>query len=247
MILGLLLGNTSLRYGLFDGDAILEPGRASWEELPLRGPELTERFRQRGVDTVVAGSVRDDLLPSVSRWLPSGLPPIQLARRDFELQIPNRYARPEDAGTDRLLNAIAVRARSGGRSAVAVDFGTAVSFSVVSGEGAFLGGPIAAGGRAMLAGLRAVTPRLPPVVLERPGRLLSRETRAALVAGLYTELAGGVRSLLQGLLGELGPGPTLVLATGGEASLIAAEIPEIHEVVENLTLEGLRIAWSSHR
>ena len=244
MILGLILGNTSVRYAVFDQASIFTRGRIEWKDLEARGAEIAAAGAKYPVREVVAASVRDDLLGDLKKWTPSSLGPWVLARRDFRLPIENRYLRPEEAGTDRLLNALAARGRSQGTGAVVVDFGTALSLSVVSPDGAFVGGLIAAGGGAILRGLEASTPRLPRIQLEAPGRLPAEDTASALRAGIYWEVVGVVRAMVQGLLRDLPWRPRL-LATGGEAELFAAGIPEIHEVVPDLILEGLQIACRS--
>jgi type III pantothenate kinase len=135
---------------------------------------------------------------------------------------------------------------------VVVDFGTAISLSVVSPQGAFVGGLIAPGPGAMLLGLQAATPRLPTVELAAPSRFLHRQTRSAIQAGVAWQVIGGVREMVRGLVAESVPlastarppaGPPLVLATGGGAPLFGSFIAEIHEVVPDLTLEGLFLAY----
>jgi type III pantothenate kinase len=250
MILGLLIGNSSLRHGLLDGKQVRAAGRIPWAELEARGRELASLAEAPGVGEAVAGSVRDDLLPRVEALLPRRLLPVALARRDFPLPIASRYLRPDEAGTDRLLNAIAARARAPGRAAVVIDFGTAVAISVVAADGAFAGGLIAAGAGTALEGLKRRTPRLPPVEPAAREGFIQRETTSALSAGLFHQVAGGVRALLDGILGELratapAAAPPLVLATGGEAELFAPAVPAIAAVVADLTLEGLAIACAS--
>jgi type III pantothenate kinase len=249
MILGLLLGNTSLRFGVFDGTEVVRSGRIEWPDLSARSGEIARVVGELQVDEAVAGSVRDDLFESLETWIPKTLLPLVVARRDFPLPIENRYERPEDAGTDRLLNAIAARARSPGQSAVAVDFGTAVSISVVGSDGAFLGGLIAAGSRAVSEGVRKLTPRLPQVDLrdiESPVGFLERSSEAALRAGIYWGVRGGVTAMLRGLRDSLG-GAVKVFATGGEAALFASTLPEVDAIVNDLTLEGLAIACHARK
>jgi type III pantothenate kinase len=166
---------------------------------------------------------------------------VVVARRDFALPIANEYTRPWEAGTDRLLNAVAARERAGGRGAVAVDFGTAISVSVVSPQGAFLGGPIACGGAALARGLRASAPRLPHAEASSRTPFVARDTVSALGTGVFWEIAGGVRALLQGILRSVDFRPR-VFATGGEAETYRESIPEIDELVPNLVLEGLCFA-----
>jgi type III pantothenate kinase len=242
MILGLLFGNSSLRYGVFDAAAIRASGRIPWPALSDRGGELREVAREHGVRELVGGSVRDDFLPRVIPWLPAELPPITFARRDFPLPIENRYEKPDEAGTDRLLNAIAARERTPGSASLTVDFGTAISLTVVSAEGAFLGGLIAAGSDVLSSGLRASTPRLPTAEPRRHEQFIQRSTRNALESGFYWEIVAGVKAMIHGVRGELLPSPCRVLATGGGAEVFAPAIAELEEEVPTLTLEGLWIA-----
>ncbi|MBI4601667.1 MAG: type III pantothenate kinase, partial [Planctomycetes bacterium] len=131
MVLGLLLGNSSVRYGVHDGAGIRARGRIEWPELAARGGEIRRAALELGARCAIVGSVRDDLFPAVELWIPRQLLPASFARRDFVVPIENRYERPEEAGTDRLLAAVAARERARGRCAVVVDFGTAISITVV--------------------------------------------------------------------------------------------------------------------
>lgn len=250
MLLGILLGNSRLRYGILAGDAVLAARTADLEAVPSIGEEIGQMASSYGAERIVVGSVRDDLLPVLESALPERYRRFRLARRDFPIPIENAYARPEEAGTDRLLAALAAKRRAGDRGAVVLDFGTALSVSVVSPGGVFLGGSIAAGWRCLAAGLAKRTPRLPE--LGRPPREASRDSRgsfpfvnrdtsSALRSGAFWEIAGGARALLVGTLAEIDFRP-LVIATGGDAAIFAAAIPEIDEVVPELGLEGLAIA-----
>jgi type III pantothenate kinase len=254
MILGLLLGNSSLRHAVWVRGSILESGRVEWGDLDRRAADIDRSIARHRIREAVIGSVRDDLLERAIERVPPGVP-VLVARRDFPLPIENRYERPEEAGTDRLLNAIAAHARAGGAPAIAVDFGTAISVTVVSREGAFLGGLIAAGGTTVARGLALSAPRLPAVEPALPPagsfmRFIRNDTVSALRAGLYHQVAGGVRAMIQGIFTEIPWGPPLTLATGGEAALFAPWIPEIQQVVPDLGLEGLfraHAAWRAAR
>ena len=74
------------------------------------------------------------------------------------------YPKPATIGADRLANAAAAWARFGG-PVVVVDFGTAVSFDVVSVDGKYVGGVIAPGVPASVAAVirysACVIPKLP--------------------------------------------------------------------------------------
>jgi type III pantothenate kinase len=246
-LLGLILGNSTLRCGILEGATVRQSVSVPWTLLRERAPDIAALASRWGVDGAVAGSVRDDLLPTLEEHLPPSCRPPLLARRDFAIPIENLYDRPEEAGTDRLLAACAASRRAGPSGAIAVDFGTAVSLSVVSPAGAFLGGPIAAGASTVARGLEVSTPRLPRLSsseVSAPPSFLSRDTDSALRSGTWWLVAGGVRALILGILSEV-PFRPRVIATGGEAAAFRRAIPEIDEVAPDLVLEGLAMAWAA--
>jgi type III pantothenate kinase len=151
------------------------------------------------------------------------------------------YPRPATIGADRLANAAAAFELYGA-PAVVVDFGTAVTFDILSPTGDYIGGVIAPGLEVMsdyLFQRTALLPRISPV---EPRSAIGRSTKAAMLAGAVYGYRGLVREILAQIRGQLGsPRRMRVVATGGYAALIAARLPEIKLVHPNLTLEGLRI------
>ena len=151
------------------------------------------------------------------------------------------YPAPASIGADRLANAVAV-AHLFRAPAVVVDFGTAVTFDIISGDGAYVGGVIAPGLEAMTDYLHQRTAQLPKITLLEPPGVIGKSTKHAMLAGAVYGYRGLIREILLKIKQSLpGPGELQVIATGGYAELIAADLPEIQEVRPKLTLEGLRL------
>jgi type III pantothenate kinase len=151
------------------------------------------------------------------------------------------YPRPQSIGADRLANAAAV-AQLYGSPAIVVDFGTAVTFDVVSAAGNYVGGVIAPGLEVMTNYLYQRTALLPKLTLQEPPRAIGKTTRDAMMSGAVFGYRGLVREILKRLTAETFPRKKpRIIATGGYAQLIASKLPEIEAVHPNLTLEGLRI------
>jgi type III pantothenate kinase len=151
------------------------------------------------------------------------------------------YPAPRTIGADRLANAAAV-AQLYGYPAIVVDFGTAVTFDVVSAAGDYIGGVIAPGLEAMTNFLYQRTALLPRLKLSEPVRAIGKTTRGAMMSGAVLGYRGLVREILDRLISENFPRKKpQMIATGGYAQLIARKLPEIEAVHPNLTLEGLRI------
>ena len=150
------------------------------------------------------------------------------------------YPEPESIGADRLANGLGALALVGG-PCVVVDFGTAVTFDIIDRRGCYVGGVIAPGVAAMTEYLHEKTALLPRIELSEPvGGYIGKSTRQAMLVGAVHGYRGLIHALLEGLRGELGrERPLHVLATGGHAELISAQLPEIGRVEPHLTLLGL--------
>jgi type III pantothenate kinase len=152
-----------------------------------------------------------------------------------------RYDNPREIGADRLVNAVAMRERFGG-PAVCVDFGTATTFDVVSGDGEYLGGALMTGIEISLEALSERGARLPRVDLAPPKSVIGKNTIDAIRSGVVFGYAGAIDAILRRLYDELGES-TEVTATGGLAGLVVPYTEEIKRIDELLTLTGLRLLY----
>ena len=151
------------------------------------------------------------------------------------------YPKPQSIGADRLANAAAV-AELYGFPAIVVDFGTAVTFDIVSDRRTYVGGVIAPGLEAMTNFLYQRTALLPRISLKEPRRAVGKSTIEAMLSGALFGYRGLVREILARIKAEqFAQKKVYVIATGGYARLIAGRLPEIGLIRPHLTLEGLRI------
>ena len=197
-------------------------------------------LRQRNVRKVVVSSVvpvKDSVISSAARkkakviWLDWKL----------KLGVEIDYPKPGSIGADRLANAAAV-AELYGFPAIVVDFGTAVTFDIVSDHRTYVGGVIAPGLEAMTNFLYQRTALLPRLSLREPRSAVGKSTIDAMLSGAVFGYRGLVREILARIKEEQFPRKKVyVVATGGYARLIAGRLPEIGVIRPHLTLEGLRI------
>jgi type III pantothenate kinase len=158
-----------------------------------------------------------------------------------ELGVGIDYPSPKTIGADRLANAAAVAAIYG-CPAIVVDFGTAVTFDIVSSQRKYIGGVIAPGLESMTNFLYQRTALLPKLSLKEPRSAVGKSTIEAMRSGAVIGYRGLVREIIAGIKAERFPSKKVhVVATGGYADLIGARLREIDAVHPNLTLEGLRI------
>jgi type III pantothenate kinase len=151
------------------------------------------------------------------------------------------YPQPRTIGADRLANAVAVTELYG-TPAIVIDFGTAVTFDIVSEDAAYIGGVIAPGLEAMTNFLYQRTALLPRISLREPPSAIGKTTRDAMLAGAVFGYRGLVQEILRRIIAERFRGKRVhIVATGGYADLVAKDIPQVKAVHQNLTLEGMRI------
>jgi type III pantothenate kinase len=129
-----------------------------------------------------------------------------------------------------------------GGPCIVVDFGTAITFDVVSEKGEYLGGVIAPGLAISAEALFQHAARLPRVEIREPQRVIGTNTVASMQSGLFYGAVGLVDGILDRLVAVLG-GQVQIVATGGQASLVAAASKYRPPVDSALTLEGLRIIY----
>lgn len=151
------------------------------------------------------------------------------------------YENPLEVGADRIADSVAAFEKYGG-PCVILDFGTAITFDAVSDKGEYLGGVICPGLGIAAEALFARAARLPRVEIREPARLIGTNTVASMQSGLFYGAVGLVDGILERLYAVLGP-ETKVVATGGQASLVASASRYRPPVDPSLTLEGLRIIY----
>ena len=215
-------------------------------ETPRLNRVALKRFiRNRKINLVVVCSV----VPkknAVVRSSVSGVKILWLTPK-IKLGVGIDYPNPKKIGADRLANAAAVTALYGW-PAIVVDFGTAVTFDIVSAQRKYIGGVIAPGLESMTNFLYQRTALLPKLSLKEPRSAVGRSTMEAMRAGAVIGYRGLVREIIDRIKSErFARQKVWVIATGGYAGLIARQLDEIDAVHPNLTLEGLRIVANLNR
>ncbi len=249
MILAYDIGNTNIVVGLLDGEDIV--GR--WRFTTRRERTADEmRFEARSVLAEAQVAASDIHGIAVASVVPSLHPPLDAGLRSlFGCPIVWIDARtspirldvdePWSVGADRIVDCVAGYALYGGPLLV-IDFGTAVTFDLISKDGAFLGGAIAPEMRLAADALTQRAAQLFSVALDVPQSVVGRTTadnlRAGLVLGFFDLVAGVIERFRR----EVDPS-LRVLATGGKGELYYQNIDSIEIYDPDLTLKGLRICW----
>jgi len=249
------VGNTQTHFGAVHEGQIVEHWRFATDRSST-SDELAATLRSllelRGLGFAdVSGSVLASTVPELApQWGAA-------ARRylDHEMLIvgpgvktgmPIRMDNPRELGADRLVNAVAAWERFH-EACIVVDFGTAITYDVVSAEGEYLGGIISPGIEISLEALALRAAKLSQIELGEPRAVIGKTTADAVRSGIVYGFAGQVDGIVARLRDELG-GEAPVIATGGLAHhLVPAFTASIDAADDMLTLEGLRLIWELNR
>ncbi|MCL1940586.1 MAG: type III pantothenate kinase [Synergistaceae bacterium] len=163
---------------------------------------------------------------------------------ELDLGIEVKYSAPKEVGADRLVNAVAAVSKYGtGTPIIVIDYGTAITFDVISKDGAYLGGVIYPGLMTSIEALFGKTAKLPQVALEAPSAVIGQSTIEAIQSGVIYGNAGMTDRIVSMVKDELGAKECKVIATGGHAELMSRHAKTIQQVDDHLTLDGLRIVY----
>jgi len=253
VLLAIDVGNTNVTLALFDGDRLA----ADWRVTSRRewtadevATELRDLFALRDFDfRVVSGVVIASVVPTVNSAL------VEASRRYLKCEpvmvgpgvktsVRIRYENPKDVGADRIANALAAFTKYGG-PIVVIDFGTAVTYDAINADGDYLGGAIAPGVEISLDALVSQTAMLRRVEPVAPDSVIGRNTVASIQSGLVWGFVAQVEGMVKRMVDELG-GKARVIATGGQAALVADLTNVIETTDPLLTLDGLRLIYSQN-
>ena len=228
------LNNTSTKFALADEEKLLKKKVLPTKSLSLQA--VRQAIDQWKFDYVLLGSVVPKKTTFFRNLFRSRMKEVS---SELNLGIGIDFSDPRAIGADRLANAVGVTNRYGA-PAIVVDFGTAVTFDIVSAKRGYEGGVIAPGLGVMTDYLYQRTALLPKIDLSEPVNVIGKTTKDAMLAGAVYGYRGLVRQIITEIVSHL-EGKVRIIATGSYADLIAAKLPELQIIDLDLTFEGLRV------
>lgn len=244
-LLAIDIGNTNITIGLFKGPRMVRKAKIATADRRSYRRKIAAFLGPLPFDgDVVISSVVPSALDALTRTL-KGLVcgKVIVVGKDTIAPIRNRYRVKSQVGQDRLVNAFAA-ATLYGSPAVVIDFGTAITFDIVSKRGEYLGGLILPGIGISFTALYEKTALLPRVALSPVSAIIGKDTKASMRGGILFGFGAMCDGLVARYRAILGP-RMRVIATGGNASLVRRYARSIRIVDSDLTLKGLVLIYAS--
>lgn len=246
MIICIDVGNTTILFGLYENDKLIDSFRMETKVLKTSdeyGSALLTHYQINNIDkTKVKGAIIGSVVPSVDNALEKMLvdyfkvkPIFVTTKLDLGLDI---QIEPKDSlGADLLIGSY-IATKKYGAPNIVVDMGTATTVIVVNAQKQIIGGLIYPGVREAFASLVKSTALLENTKIEIPNKVIENNTKGCLQSGMVY----GTASLIEGVVGrfkkELNEENVQVILTGGISSMFS-EILKEFIIDPDMLLEGL--------
>lgn len=251
MVICLDVGNTNIKYAVYEGDKLKISFRVATEHKKTSdeyGGQLISILSNNGLTpSDIEGGIISSVVPQLEYTLEKmcsvylKIKPLMIVpglKTGLNLKVDNA----REVGADRVVNNVAA-VRKYGFPLIIIDFGTATTFNVINGKGDFIGGVIAPGIKGSLDSLVNGTAKLPRVEIERPECVIGKNTVTNMQSGIFYGFAGLVEFIVKKIKREMKCENVTVIATGGFSEIIAKEITCIDKVDKLLTLDGLNYLY----
>ena len=253
MILCIDVGNTNIKYAVFDRNELKVSFRVSTDLKRTSdeyGAQITDMLSVNHISPMeIKGGIFSSVVPSLDYTIEHmlrvyfNIVPKQIApgmRTGLKMRVDNAH----EVGADRIVNNVSALKKYGcGKPMIVIDFGTATTFNILGADGEFIGGVIAPGIKGALDSLVSGTAKLPRVEIEAPKSVIATNTVTNMQAGIVFGFAGLVQYIVKKIKKELKTSDVLTVATGGFSETIAKETDCIDVIDRMLTLDGLKYLY----
>ena len=253
MILCIDVGNTNIKYAVFDRSELKVSFRVSTDLKRTSdeyGAQIVDMLSVNRISPAeIKGGIFSSVVPSLDYTIEHMLRvyfdivPKQIApgmKTGLKMRVDNAH----EVGADRIVNNVSALKKYGcGKPMIVIDFGTATTFNILGADGEFIGGVIAPGIKGALDSLVSGTAKLPRVEIEAPKSVIATNTVTNMQAGIVFGFAGLVQFIVKKIKKELKTSDVLTIATGGFSETIAKETDCIGVIDRMLTLDGLKYLY----
>ncbi|MBR2337519.1 MAG: type III pantothenate kinase [Clostridia bacterium] len=253
MIFCIDIGNSNIKYAIFDGSEVKATFRVTSKRDATSdeyGVIVRDLLREAGIPKKsIKGVIMSSVIPSLNYTMEHmcrdylGVEPLIIGpgvKTGLNIKADN----PKEVGSDIIVDSVsAIKKLGKGTPIIAIDFGTATTFDVISERGELIGVVISPGIKSALDSLTNSTANLPRIELEKPKSVIGKNTVSCMQSGIIFGFSGLVDNIIAKIKEELKRPDTKVIATGGLGKIIFKETQNIDFYDPLLTLNGLRYIY----
>ena len=254
MLLAIDIGNTNIVIGCIRDDEIQFKARIATDRLRTSdqyGVEIMNMLQAFGVQkSDIDDCIISSVVPPVFNSVRTGVVKVigkqpMVVGPGLKTGLNIHVDVPGQVGADRIVIAVAALAEYQA-PLILMDMGTATTIEVVEPDNVYMGGVIFPGVKISLDALTSRAAQLPGISLDKPGKVIGKNTVDCMRSGMMYGTAAMLDGLVERIEEELGHGCTLV-ATGGMAQFIIPLCRRKVILEKDLLLKGLNIIYKKNK
>lgn len=251
-VLTIDVGNSTISVGLFQNNhlthrwslnTIKDQSAGFYFDQVIAQNFLESRLSFRLVDEIILSSVVPEINADISKSCEKLFDaPFLLLQPELFRYMEMDFINPLEIGTDIVANLVHA-CKTFRKMCLVVDFGTALTFSVVNAGGKAEGVAILPGIRTAMQSLFSHTSQLPHVPIEPVKEILGKDTVSAIQSGIIHGYTGLVHHIITKIKSKYSNN-IFVVATGGLAGILEEVNPHFDLIDKDFTLKGLYTIWT---
>lgn len=242
------IGNTNIKFGIFDGDNLKNQATVSTDRNKTSDEyavEIYNIFKIHNIDReLITDSVISSVVPQITSRMKKAVYYVTKidalvvgpgVKTGLNIKIDN----PSSTGSDLVASAVAATALYP-TPCIVLGLGTATTMIIVDQNKAMLGGALLPGVSISLNALTSTSALLSDVALEAPENVIGKNTNECLRSGLILGTASLIDGMIERFENEIKQKCTIV-AMGGLAPMIIGNC--MHDIIlrQDLIFQGLKI------
>lgn len=254
MLLAVDIGNTNIKFGIFDGDELKRTLTISCDKNKTADEyavEIYSLIRVMGIHrTDFDGCIISSVVPVVTSRIRSAVADMLgvdslIVGPGVKTGLNIRIEDPSQLGADLVVACVAANA-SYPAPCIVISMGTATVMCVIDKNKAMLGGPIAPGVMVSLNALTGNAALLYSVSLDAPKSVIGNNTDRSIRSGLVWGTVCMIDGMIDKIEQELGDTCTVV-ATGGMAKTIIKHCAHEITIQDDLIMQGLKLIFDRNQ
>ena len=220
------IGNTLVKYALFNNDKLLQLSKKN----EVDHNYINQIISKNSVNSVIVSSVRKKIDWNVNTKL-------VVLNHTTKLPITINYETPKTLGNDRIANVVAASVLYPNKNILVIDAGTCITFDLIDLNKVFLGGRISPGIEMRYKSLYEFTDNLPKITFHSENYFIGKSTKESIISGVQQGVLSETKLIISDLKKE--NEDLIVIVTGGDAFFFDKALKNSIFADQNLVLKGL--------
>ncbi len=233
MILAIDIGNTRVKYAVFETNTIIETNAFLHVDLEINIQKILKKYQK--IAAIVCATVKSRENNELF-FVPNSVI-VHYINREMRFPFQNHYGSPQTLGIDRMVLAAGASLQYPQHNKLVIDAGTCITYDFINRDNIYLGGAISPGIKLRYESLHNFTANLPLLSLEEPENIIGNSTNQSLHSGVIN----GIRFEIEGFINELklNENKFIIILTGGDAIFLAKPLKNTIFANSNFLLESL--------